>query len=200
MQRNNNKVKLTGVLRNGLIFSHEVKGEKFYEGHLAAKRKSGVIDDVLVLIPDVLININIKEKLLVDGDLRSYNTGNIEGNQPKTQLHVLVNNIYNIEETEIDINEVELTGRICKTPIYRKTLSGCEITEIVLAIDKGYGKTDYIPCISWGRNAKIAAKYPINTEVSAIGRIQSREYIKHVGDIDVIKTTREVSLSSIQLV
>lgn len=205
---NNNNVFLTGEVKQGFGFSHEIFGEKFYTTILSVSRDSGTVDELPLMVSDRLIDINTEwtgKVVNVIGNLRSYNKL-ISENKSALILNVFVKGMYdtaNLDELSIgfmkDKNCIELTGFICKQPTYRQTPLGREICDILLTVNRPYGKSDYIPCIVWGRNAKYASELAIGTKINVSGRVQSRNYYKKISDDELIeKTAYEVSISRIE--
>ena len=205
----NNHLVLVGKVTSDKRFSHEIYGEKFYIFNISVPRLSGNADVIPVTISERLLtaqDIAIGNKLKIDGQFRSYNSYEHEKN--KLILTVFVKDIQFLEESEEEkqeksefiSNEVVLDGYICKKPIYRKTPFGREISDILLAVNRAYNKSDYIPCIAWGRNARFCEKVPVGTEVKIVGRVQSREYEKKYEDGTVEKKVAyEVSVSSLEV-
>ncbi len=206
----NNHLTLVGKVTSEKRFSHEIYGEKFYIFDLSVPRLSGNADVIPVTISERLLTIQdvfIGAKLQIDGQFRSYNSYDNEKN--KLILTVFVKDIQFLEENQEEeeenrrdfvSNEVILDGYICKKPIYRKTPFGREISDILLAVNRAYNKSDYIPCIAWGRNARFCENVAVGTEVKVIGRVQSREYEKKHEDGTVEKKVAyEVSVSSLEV-
>lgn len=204
----NNHLVLVGKVTSDKRFSHEIYGEKFYIFDLSVPRLSGNADIIPVTISERLLtikDIQIGDNLQIDGQFRSYNSYDNEKN--KLILTVFVKDIQFLEEEEdMEVrkdkvsNEVILDGYICKKPIYRKTPFGREISDILLAVNRAYNKSDYIPCIAWGRNARFCENVPVGTEVRIVGRIQSREYEKKYEDGTIEKKVAyEVSVSSLEV-
>lgn len=190
-----NKVKLTGVLM-GLEFSHESHKEKFYTGYVAVKRNSGIEDIVPVTISERLLeaSLNNSQRISVEGEFRSYNKF-IDG-KSRCILSVFVK--YINEPTEKDENIIELEGFVCKNSEYRITPQNRKITDLIIAVNRLTRKSDYIPCIVWNDKAEYVSKFDVGTEVSIVGRIQSREYNKVLSDGSIQKRTAyEVSISEI---
>lgn len=180
----NNQVTISGEIVSDFEFSHEVYGEKFYMTKLASKRNSGAEDIIPIIVSDRLINIEKwKGKLAeVSGQFRSYNKKYED--KAKLILFVFANEFKQIEEIPFleDENKILLEGFLCKNPKYRKTPLGREIADILIAVNRPYRKSDYIPCIAWGRNAKFASGLEIGSKLQIEGRIQSREYQKKISD------------------
>lgn len=178
----NNNVCISGrVISKELEFSHKVFGEKFYVFDLEVKRLSENKDIIPIVISErELYFTKIKENVCVyiEGRFRSYSKH--EKSKSRLILDVFVEELYFIDEQDVDTNSITLHGFVCKEVIYRKTPLGREITDLVLAVNRPYGKTDYIPCITWGRNARFASTFVVGDEIQISGRIQSREYLKTV--------------------
>ena len=177
-----NNVELVGEIVSDFRFSHEVYGEKFYLVDVAVKRMSETIDYLPLLISEYLIDVNtnhIGEIIHVTGQFRSYNRHEELKNRLVLSVFVLEIEFIEEETEEMKSNQIILDGYICKDPIYRKTPLGREITDLLVAVNRSYGKSDYIPCICWSRNARHASGLPLGTHLKITGRIQSRDYIKH---------------------
>ena len=206
----NNHLRLVGKVTSEKRFSHEIYGEKFYIFDLSVARLSGNADIIPVTISERLLtnqDLAIGTNLQIDGQFRSYNSYDNEKN--RLILTVFVKDIQFLEENEEDeearrenvSNEVILDGYICKKPIYRKTPFGREISDILLAVNRAYNKSDYIPCIAWGRNARFAGGLEVGAHLQVSGRVQSREYTKKIGEEEVERRVAyEVSVSKIDLV
>ena len=204
----NNHLTLVGKVTSEKRFSHEIYGEKFYIFDLSVPRLSGNADMIPVTISERLLmvqDLGIGSKIEVDGQFRSYNSYDNEKN--KLILTVFAKDVKFLEnQEEIEAskdmvsNEVVLDGFICKKPIYRKTPFGREISDVLLAVNRAYNKSDYIPCIAWGRTARFCENMPVGTEVRIIGRVQSREYEKKYEDGTVEKRIAyEVSVASLEI-
>ena len=203
----NNHLVLVGKVTSDKKFSHEVYGESFYVFNLEVPRLSEQSDIIPITISERLltdIDLKIGTKLIVEGQFRSYNS--YENEKNKLILTVFAKDIMiKNEEDETakyeTSNEVTLIGYICKTPIYRKTPFGREISDILLAVNRAYNKSDYIPCIAWGRNARFSENLPVGTEVKIVGRVQSRAYEKKLEDGTVQqKVAYEVSIGSMEVI
>lgn len=196
----NNKVKLTGMIVSEPEFSHEVYGEQFFNLFLEVKRISGVADIVPLTISERLFNLEDKcigTVVRVSGQFRSFNKH--EENKNRLVLSVFVREIERVVNDYDEENEIEIDGFVCKDPVYRKTPLGREIADILFAVNRSYGKSDYIPCIVWGRNAVYASGLPVGTHLKITGRIQSRKYIKRYLDgAEEERTAYEVSVSKIE--
>ena len=201
MDFENNKVKISGMVCSGFTFSHDVFGEGFYIMTVEVKRKGEALDFIPVTVSDRLVDVEKDYNGMyveVFGQFRSFNRQ--EGEKRRLVLSVFAREIEFKEECgEFDINDISLTGYICKQPIYRKTPLGREITDVLLAVNRPYGKSDYIPCIVWGRNARFAEALSVGTCVEIFGRIQSREYQKKISENEFeTRTAYEVSVSRIE--
>ena len=206
----NNHLVLVGKVTSDKRFSHEIYGEKFYIFDLAVPRLSGNADIIPITVSERLLTVNdlqIDSKITVEGQFRSYNS--YENERNKLVLTVFAKDIKFMEDQEAEIevskdvvsNEVVLNGYICKKPIYRQTPFGREISDLLLAVNRAYNKSDYIPCIAWGRNARFCENIPVGTEVKIVGRVQSRTYEKKYEDGRVeTKVAYEVSVSSLEVV
>lgn len=199
----NNIVKLGGIVSEDLELSHELYGENFYKFYMDIERLSGQKDKIPVIISERLIDINNFKKGLViklEGQYRSYNQM-ISENRSKLVLTVFVKEleIDPKEERVTTLNELTMIGTICKQPIYRKTPLGREIADILLAVNRAYNKSDYIPCILWGRNAKFSEKLNVGEDVQIVGRIQARGYEKKFPDgTSENRVAYEVSVSKFE--
>lgn len=198
----NNQVSIVGEIISDFQYSHEVYGEGFYMVEVAVSRLSNFSDYIPLMISERLIDTSqsyIGQKVYVTGQFRSYNRH--EELKNRLVLSVFVREIEFIEEEteEMKSNQILLDGYICKDPIYRKTPLGREIADLLVAVNRSYGKSDYIPCICWGRNARFAARFEVGVQVQIWGRIQSREYVKRLNEDEVEKRTAyEVSVSKIE--
>ena len=198
----NNQVSIVGEIISDFQYSHEVYGEGFYMVEVAVSRLSNFSDYIPLMISERLIDTSqsyIGQKVYVTGQFRSYNRH--EELKNRLVLSVFVREIEFIEEEteEMKSNQILLDGYICKQPIYRKTPLGREIADLLLAVNRPYGKSDYIPCICWGRNARYASAFEVGEHVQVLGRIQSREYVKRLSETETEKRTAyEVSVSKLE--
>ena len=199
----NNQVVVAGEIVSDFIFSHSIFGEGFYMVDIIVSRLSDTYDVIPLMVSDRLYNVegsHIGEKVLVKGQFRSYNKH--EEAKNRLVLSVFVREIEAIDEfddKEGKPNQIYLDGYICKEPIYRMTPLGREIADVLLAVNRSYGKSDYIPCICWGRNARFAGKLVVGDHIAVWGRIQSREYQKKVGEDEIVKKVAyEVSVSKME--
>ncbi len=195
---NNNVVTLSGVINESPKYSHQMFGEGFYETFIAVPRLSEQLDIVPITISERLLSderLQPEALITITGQLRSYNKV-IDG-KSRLLLTVFVRDILDYDE-DVNPNIIDITGYICKEPIYRTTPFKREICDILLAVNRAYNKSDYLPCIAWGRNARYVKDLPIGEKLNINGRIQSREYQKINDDGEVIiKTAYEVSINRI---
>jgi len=206
----NNHIILVGKVTSDKRFSHEIYGEKFYIFDLSIPRLSGNNDNIPITVSERLLTENglpLDSKITVEGQFRSYNC--YQDQRSRLILTVFAKSIIFLENQEDDVqagkdiitNEVILDGYICKKPIYRRTPFGREIADILLAVNRSYNKSDYIPCIAWGRNAKFCENVPIGTELRVVGRVQSRGYEKKHEDGTIEKRTAyEVSVAGLEVI
>lgn len=198
----NNQVTIMGKVATEFSFSHEVFGEGFYMVEVEVKRLSNSEDRIPLMISEKLIDVTqdyTGEYIMVHGQFRSYNRHEEQKN--RLVLSVFVREISFMEEEPdgTKTNSIWLDGYICKEPIYRKTPLGREIADLLLAVNRPYGKSDYIPCICWGRNARYASGFEVGEHVQLLGRIQSREYVKRISDTETEKRVAyEVSVSKLE--
>lgn len=197
---NNNMVHISGEIITGFEFSHKVFGEKFYMAELSVFRLSGQEDIIPLIVSEQLLDI-VRDytgcAVEINGQLRSYNVH--DGTKNRLCLSVFVREITFAEEPDY-ANRIALDGYICKAPNYRKTPLGREIADLVLAVNRPYGKSDYIPCIAWGRNARFASGLEIGTHINIEGRIQSREYEKKIsGTKTETRVAYEVSVGRLEV-
>ena len=208
----NNYLTLVGKVTGEKKFSHEIYGERFYIFNLSIPRLSGNADIIPITVSERLIKedtLQEGKKLLIKGQFRSYNS--YENEKNRLILTVFAKDVMEVEddsEEESDIvrkdiitNEVVLVGYICKKPIYRQTPFGREISDLLLAVNRAYNKSDYIPCIAWGRNARFCQNLEVGSQVKVIGRVQSRTYEKKHEDGTVEnRVAYEVSIGSLEVI
>lgn len=200
--RENNCITVIGKVASEFTFSHEVFGEKFYTFYLNTERLSKTIDTLPITISERLIDKNILKigtLAEIKGQIRSYN--NIIDKKNHLVLSIFVKDIsFNLEENK-NPNLAVLNGFLCKAPVYRKTPFGREIADILLAVNRSYNKSDYIPCITWGRNAKFTNNIEIGENIVITGRMQSRTYQKKLETGEIAeKVAYEVSVSKLQII
>lgn len=201
----NNNLVLAGKVVSEKNYSHEIYGEKFYVFSLEVVRLSQATDIIPITISERLltdVDISIGKEIKVEGQFRSYNS--YENERNRLILTVFAKEISEVEHSEEEkeevTNTVELVGYICKKPIYRQTPFGREIADILLAVNRAYNKSDYIPCIAWGRNARFCQNMEVGAEVKITGRVQSRSYEKKHEDGTVeTRVAYEVSISSMEV-
>ena len=198
----NNQVSIMGKVASGFTFSHQVYGEGFYLVDVLVKRLSDSEDRIPLMVSERLVDVTQDyegEYIMVQGQFRSYNRH--EEKKNRLVLSVFVRELTFVEEADdsIKTNQIFLDGYICKPPVYRKTPLVREIADLLLAVNRPYGKSDYIPCICWGRNARYASAFEVGGHVLIWGRIQSREYIKKLGENETEKRVAyEVSVSKLE--
>jgi len=198
-----NAVSLAGEIFSPLEFSHEIYGEGFYVFHIKVPRLSEYNDILPVTVSErLIVGMDLKpgDMIKITGQLRSYNKYVNEGN--RLILTVFVQDIFLCEKDENikNPNQIVLDGYICKPPVYRSTPFGREITDILLAVNRPYNKSDYIPCIAWGRNARYSEKLKVGDHIKIWGRIQSREYQKKISEEKTVtKVAYEVSISKMEV-
>jgi primosomal replication protein N len=177
MENPNNRIIAVGRLDGELELSHEVMNEPFYTGTLLVKRLSGAVDRLPVTIPGKLMGLLPAEssQLMVTGQVRSYNK--VVDGAGRLMVTLFAQSLALSPDNDT-LNRVTLTGALCKPPIYRSTPFGREICDMMLAVNRAFGKSDYIPCIAWGRNAQYASRFSVGDRVRLTGRLQSREYQK----------------------
>ena len=209
----NNYLTLVGKVTGEKRFSHEIYGEKFYTFDLEVARLSGAADIIPITVSERIITDEMLmqgKQLLVKGQFRSYNS--FENEKNRLILTVFAKDIQEVEEPVADeeneivkkdmvTNEVVLVGFICKKPIYRQTPFGREIADVLLAVNRAYNKSDYIPTIAWGRNARFCQNLEVGTKIKIVGRIQSRTYEKKHEDGTIEnRVAYEVSVGSLEIV
>ena len=203
----NNQVNIIGEVVSEFKFSHEVFGEGFYLVDVSVNRLSEMVDIIPLMISERLLDVTKDYrgmKIEVSGQFRSYNRH--EDTHNKLILSIFVRELQFIEDDEMPeeqskANQIFLDGFVCKPPTYRKTPLGREIADILIAVNRPYGKSDYIPCIAWGRNARYAAGIEVGGHLQIQGRVQSREYTKKLSDEEVEKRVAyEVSVCKIDVV
>ena len=210
----NNYLTLVGKVTVEKKFSHEIYGERFYVFNLEIPRLSGNSDIIPITVSERLIKeetLQEGKKLLVKGQFRSYNS--YENEKNRLILTVFAKDLVELKESEEQedenemvkkdtiTNEVVLIGYICKKPIYRQTPFGREISDLLLAVNRAYNKSDYIPCIAWGRNARFCQNLEVGSQVKIVGRVQSRSYEKKHEDGTIEnRVAYEVSIGSLEVI
>ncbi len=194
----NNKVFILGEIVSEANFSHEVYGEGFYELFVKVMRLSGQADILPVTVSERLISehdLKVGSTLCALGQFRSYNK--IENGRSRLMLTVFVRETVQAPPSR-NPNSIVLSGYICKPPVYRTTPFNREIADLLVAVNRAYNKSDYIPCIAWGRNARFVKNLQVGDRIALSGRIQSREYQKKISDYEVkTMTAYEVSISKL---
>ena len=199
----NNQATFSGEIISEFEYSHDVLGEKFYTSVLCVKRKSGVPDKIPFIVSERLVDVSeawTGQIVKLFGQIRSYNKR--IGDKLKLVLYVFVREISLLDEREkYDSNNAVIDGYICKEPIYRRTPLGREIADVIFAVNRAYAKTDYVPSVFWGRNAEFINCLDVGTRIKAVGRLQSRDYVKKHEDGTVeTKTAYEFSVSTFEVV
>ncbi len=198
----NNKVSITGEIVSDFRYSHQVYGEGFYIVDVAVSRLSELADIVPLMVSERLVDVTqsyIGRIVEASGQFRSYNRH--EETRNRLVLSIFVREWEFLEENleSGKTNQIFLDGFICKEPIYRKTPLGREIADLLIAVNRPYGKSDYIPCIAWGRNARYASSFEVGGRIQIWGRVQSREYVKKINEEEIEKhIAYEVSVSKLE--
>ena len=200
----NNQVSIMGKIDTGFTFSHQVFGEGFYTMELLVRRLSDSEDRIPVMVSERLLDITqdyTGQYIEIHGQFRSYNRHEEKHNRLVLSVFAREVNFVEEQDESLPVNQIFLDGFICKPPVYRKTPLGREIADMLLAVNRPYSKSDYIPCICWGRNARYASAFEVGEHVQIIGRIQSRTYIKKLSDtLTEERTAYEVSVSKLECV
>ena len=195
---NNNKVYLSGTVSSEPVFSHETFGEAFYDVKLSVPRLSEHVDVLPITVSEKLLkHFELGRLVSLKGQLRSYNK--LEDEKSKLILSVFAREI--VEEADLtNPNVIEITGFVCKPPIFRTTPFKREICDVLIAVNRAYNKSDYLPCIAWGRNARFIKDAQIGSKIEIVGRIQSREYQKKLdsGEVET-RTAYEISVSHVNV-
>lgn len=199
----NNSVTIVGEIVSEFLFSHEVFGEGFYIVSVSVRRLSGVADIIPVMISERLIDVTQDfrgEFIRVTGQFRSYRRR--EEKKNRLVLSVFAREVVFTEDesNKVKTNRIFLDGYVCKSPVYRKTPLDREVCDMLIAVNRQYGKADYIPCILWGRNARFASNFEIGSHIQICGRIQSREYKKRISEEEIVtKIAYEVSVCKMEV-
>lgn len=198
----NNQVSIVGIVDTEFTFSHEIFGEGFYMVNVIVKRLSDSTDCIPLMVSDRLLDVSqsyVGQRIKVSGQFRSYNRH--EEKRNRLVLSVFAREVEFVDEEEdaVKTNQIFLDGYVCKQPVYRKTPLGREIADLLIAVNRPYGKSDYIPCICWGRNARFAAGFQVGGHTQIWGRIQSREYMKKLTENEAEKRIAyEISVSKLE--
>lgn len=194
----NNKVTMAGYAETDFVIDHEIYGERFFKIFISVKRESGTVDMIPVIVSERLFDVSKSicgEHVIIHGEFRSYNK------KTEIETHLLLfvfASEFCITYSKDRINEAIVEGFICRKPTFRTTPFGREVSDMILAVHRFYGKSDYIPCICWGRSAKFAYCMNVGDRVQITGRIQSRQYIKVIDGIEEERTAYEISANDIQ--
>jgi len=195
-----NEARVIGTVCGYLTYSHDVHGERFYRFMLKSDRLSENADLICVTVSEKMlteVGINEGRRLEIAGQFRSYNNYSGEGN--RLILTLFAKEITVVEDDTEATNEIYLNGYICKPVVYRVTPFGREIADILLAVNRAYNKSDYLPCIAWGRNARFARRLPVGQNVKIWGRMQSRDYQKKISETETVtKTAYEISVNRLE--
>lgn len=195
-----NQATVKGMIDSDFTFSHQIYGEGFYFIDVLVKRRSDIADRIPVMISDHMIDVETSQKgkyIEIQGQFRSYNR--LINNRSRLILSVYARKVRLAATEDALENQIMLDGYLCRPPVFRITPTGKEITDFMIAINRSCGKTDYIPCICWGKNARYAARMVVGGRLTVEGRIQSRNYLKKNNLNEMItKTTYEVSVSRLQ--
>ncbi len=202
MMENNNQANVIGIIETEFEKSHEIYGETFYMFTLKVSRLSGAYDHLKTIVSERLLSDEsfcVGDMVEITGQFRSYNSYDSKTN--RLILSVFAKEIVHADGEQKNPNQIYLNGFICKEPVYRTTPFGREITDLLLAVNRTYNKSDYIPIIAWGRNARYTKNLKVGDNVKIWGRIQSRTYQKRLSEDDVVtKTAYEVSINRLELV
>lgn len=200
-----NKVELEGTICSDIEYSHTAHKEKIYQFDLEVFRLNGETKDILKIeLPEMVYDVktlNMGDRVSITGQFRSFNKKEEDSDHIKLLLSVFVDNIYPVSSKD-SINIIRLRGKICKVPNLRVTPTGRDICDILLAVSRNSNtKSDYLPCIAWGRTAKYASRLDVGTDIYIVGRVQSRVYRKRLDDQGHFekRTAYEVSVSEIQI-
>lgn len=200
MKGQNNKVHICGEIITNPTFSHEVFGEKFYEIKIQVRRLSGFCDVLPMTVSERLMQeYSFAQGSILNayGEFRSYNK--LVNGKSKLMLTIFVTEVVE-SAAKNDVNEIVLQGHICKNPVYRTTPSNREVSDLLIAVNRDYNKSDYIPCIAWGRNALFSKSLKVGDQISVVGRVQSREYEKRISKTEIEKRIAyEVSINQLYI-
>ena len=202
MDLTNNNVTIAGKIVSSFTYENKVCGEKFYMTNIRVHRNSGAYDLIPIMVSERLVDIGKDYRdsyILATGQFRSHNRH--DGDKSKLILYVFAREVSISEDVceKYDLNSISLDGYICKEPKYRKTPLEREICDVLFAVNRPYGKSDYIPCICWGRNARYADQFEVGAHIQLWGRIQSREYQKKIDEeLYEKRVAYEVSVSKLE--
>lgn len=197
--KDNNSICLSGKLIDKLVFDHEIYGEKFYRTYCGCNRTSGYRDSVPIIISERLLDefpVTTGVLLEIEGQIRTHNY--LKDGKSVSNIYVFATDLKLSEDTSFH-NEAKLVGYVCRKAEYRETTGGRVVADLILAVNRAYGKSDYIPIIVWGRNAKFARNIEVGQKLEVYGRFQSRGYIKKMGNgTEVAKVAYELSVSRME--
>ena len=200
----NNQVSIIGEIVSDFQFSHEVYGEGFYMMEVSVRRLSDCMDYIPVMVSERLINVEgdyIGKSVYIGGQFRSFNRHEEKKNRLVLSVFARELEVLDSDYDEDAANQIFLDGYICKEAIYRKTPLGREIADLLVAVNRSYGKSDYIPCITWGRTAKFVGHLPVGTHIEMTGRFQSRPYTKKISEDKIEnRVAYEVSVGRVEIV
>ncbi len=188
---------LVGTVAGEPTFSHENHGEDYYRLTLQVSRLSGVEDILHVIVSRTLLEecpAADGDQVEVTGEVRSYN--NRSGQGSKLQIFLFAHQL--ALTGELPRNDVQLTGALCRPPVYRRTPMGREICDLLLAVNRRYGQSDYLPCIAWGSLARQCREMEVGDRISFSGRLQSRNYVKVIDGTEEKRTAFEISIMEMQ--
>ena len=201
----NNQLTIRGQILKEFEFAYEVAGEKFFQSLIRIPRTSGSVDELQIVVSERIIDVKnediVGRIVSIYGQFRSFNK-TLEDGRRKLILTVFVKEIQFEDEFDYSnkANYIRLIGTVCNKPVYRETPLGRTLADVTIAVNRGYGKSDYIPCVVWGRNAKFVSEFEVGTVVSIGGRIQSRKYIKKLSEYDYEeRTAYEVSVKTVEV-
>ena len=202
----NNQLTVRGKIINEFEFAYEVAGEQFFRTTISVPRTSGSVDELQIIVSERLLDVNdtglVGQIVNIYGEFRSFNK-NADDGRRKLILTVFVKEIKFEDEYDYSnkANCIRLVGTVCNKPFCRETPLGRTIADLTLAVNRGFGKSDYIPCVFWGRNAKYASEFEVGTVISLSGRVQSRNYIKKISEYDYEeRTAYEVSAKTVEVI
>ena len=202
----NNQLTVRGKIINEFEFAYEVAGEQFFRTTISVPRTSGSVDELQIIVSERLLDVNdsglVGQIVNIYGEFRSFNK-NADDGRRKLILTVFVKEIKFEDEYDYSnkANCIRLVGTVCNKPFCRETPLGRTIADLTLAVNRGFGKSDYIPCVFWGRNAKYASEFEVGTVISLSGRVQSRNYNKKISEYDYEeRTAYEVSAKTVEVI
>lgn len=201
MEEKNNTVTLCGTVNDIFKLSHEIEGEEFSKGTVSVKRSSGIVDIIPIVFSERLDvpNIPVGERISLTGQVRSRNSKGDD--ESKLSLFIFADLIENGNTDDRDVNDINLTGYICKNPVHKSVIGESEVTSIIIAVHRRYGKSDFIPCVAWNEYSKMIEGLPLGTKVQIHGKFRSREYIKNFGkEGECQRTAHEILIKEMRIV